>query len=262
MNSAATPAPGTLYFRCNVCGQRSLTELDRLGREVVSCQTCGSTPRARAIIRVLSSELFERNFALPDFPRRPDIRGIGTTDWEGYALRLAEKFSYQNTFYHQEPRLDLAAVDLAPELIAANDFVISSEVFEHVPPPVGRAFQNVWRMLKPGGVFILTVPFGLQDKTAEHFPELHEFTIIEKNGSFVLRNVTRLGVVQEFHELVFHGGPGTTLEMRLFSERALYQHLQDAGFTDIKAHRAPDFACGVWWPEPCSFPLSARKPNL
>jgi SAM-dependent methyltransferase len=155
--------------------------------------------------------------------------------------------------------LDIAA-EVSPALWGSNDFVISSDVFEHVLPPVARAFDNVSRLLKPGGLFILTVPFGTQPKTIEHFPELHDFKIVETDGNYVLTNVTREGVVQRFDRLVFHGGPGTTLEMRVFAEGDLIKHLAAAGFLEIEVHRNPLFQYGIWWAGPCSFPISARKP--
>jgi SAM-dependent methyltransferase len=179
--------PGTLCFRCNICGANRLTPLHRLRREDVSCNGCGSTPRARAVIRTLSLELFGENLVLSDFGTRPDIRGLGMTDWQGYANKLAEKFNYRNTYYHQEPRFDISAVEIPVHLLA-NDFVISSEVFEHVVPPVTRAFENVWKMLKPGGLFILTVPYGSNKEKIEHFPELYDFTIVQDHETFVLKN--------------------------------------------------------------------------
>ena len=109
--SAISCEPGTLCFRCNICGENCQTALDRLGREDASCKGCGSLPRKRAIIRVLSTQLFGKNLLLSDFHPRPDICGLGMTDWKGYADRLAEKFSYRNTYYHQEPRLDISAVE-------------------------------------------------------------------------------------------------------------------------------------------------------
>jgi SAM-dependent methyltransferase len=252
--------PPTLLFYCNICGKPSLTDVRRLDREVPTCQACDSNARARAVIQVLSMELFHENLLLADFPVRREIRGLGMTDWEGYAVKLAEKFDYQNTYYHEEPRLDIAAAGIAPEFVG-KDFIISSEVLEHVTPPVSRAFENVWKMLKPSGVFVLTVPYGTQRETVEHFPELNEFSVVEKEGSFVLRNKTRAGVVEEFNDLIFHGGPGATLEMRVFSETALIQNLKDAGFANIKVHRAADLVHGIWWPEPWAFPISARKPK-
>jgi SAM-dependent methyltransferase len=248
----------TLRFYCNICGKPSLTDVRLLTREGATCKTCGSSARARAIIRVLSVELFGDNLSLEDFAPNQEICGLGMTDWEGYAVKLAKKFNYRNTYYHKEPKLDISAATIAPDLMA-NDFVISSDVFEHVTPPVSRAFENVWRMLKPGGVFVLTAPYGRQVETIEHFPELNEFAIVENKGSLVLRNKTKEGAIQEFDNLVFHGGPGSTLEMRIFSENDLIRHLKDAGFVDIKVHWTADLVHGVWWPEPWALPLSARK---
>ncbi len=183
------------------------------------------------------------------------------TDWDGYAGRLAEKFRYENTFYHQEPQLDIAAAQMPPERVGQSDFIISSEVFEHIAPPVQRAFDNVYRLLKPGGVFVLTTPFGNQKSTIEHFPGLYDFEVLERQGAYVLRNVTREGRVQEWSDLVFHGGPGSTLELRVFARVDLIGHLQAAGFEEIKVHEEPDFSHGIYWPDPWSLPLSAKKPK-
>jgi SAM-dependent methyltransferase len=256
--SAISYEPGTLCFHCNICGEHSQIALDRLGRDESSCKGCRSCSRMRAVIHVLSTELFGKSLLLEDFPARPDIRGLGMTDWVGYANTLAEKFSYQNTYYDQEPRLDIAAAEI-PVHFLVNDFVISSEVFEHVVPPVSRAFENVAKMLKPGGLFVLSVPYTNKKETIEHFPDLYDFTVVKDHDTFVLRNKTKEGVIQEFRNLVFHGGPGTTLEMRAFSENSIVQHLKNAGFHAIKIHREPDFAHGVWWPQPWALPISARR---
>jgi len=254
-------APKTLCFECNICGESCLVAIDRLQREVPSCRACGSTPRSRAIIRALSLELFGQNLVLPDFPVSRGISGLGMTDWQGYASRLAEKFAYTNTYYHQEPQLDISNPEIPDRSVQSNDFIISSEIFEHVAPPVLRAFENTFKMLKPGGIFVLTVPYGIQSETIEHFPDLYDFTIIADNGSYRLENVTRFGEVQKFHDLVFHDGPGTTLEMRVFAETALLQHLAEAGFENITVHRTSDLLHGIWWPQPWAFPLSARRPR-
>ena len=252
--------PGTLVFQCNICGQRCQTKLDELTRETQSC-SCGSNTRRRSVIRVLTTELFGKSLTLTEIDRHPELKGLGMTDWNDYAPRLAEKFSYQNTFYHKEPRLDISDRNIAPELIGSHDFIISSDVFEHIVPPVSQAFENVRRMLRPGGLFVLTVPYGIQEKTTEHFPELNEFHLIEENGSYRLRNITKTGEIQEFDRLVFHGGAGATLEMRAFAEVDLIRHLEKAEFERITIHRAPDFVHGIWWPQPWSLPISAWRPK-
>jgi SAM-dependent methyltransferase len=254
--------PGTLCFECNICGERCLVAAAQLQRETASCEACGSSPRLRAVIRALSLSLFGQNLVLPDFPVSREISGLGMTDWEGYAVRLAEKFRYTNTYYHKEPKLDISNSEVPERLVQSSDFIISSEIFEHVVPPVLRAFQNAFKLLKPGGILILTVPYGTQAETVEHFPELNDFNIIANDESYRLENVTQSGEVQEFHDLIFHGGPGSTLEMRVFAEAALLQHLAEAGFETITVHRTPDFPHGIWWPQPWAFPLSARRPRL
>src|ERR1700682_2538249 len=253
---AALPV-GSLTFRCNICGAPNCVEADRLGREDDSCR-CGSKVRYRGVIRVLSLALFGRSLAIPDFPVRRDLTGIGLTDWEGYARPLASKLGYTNTFLHREPKLDITAIDGFPE--HGLDFVISSDVFEHVPPPVSRAFQNARKLLKPGGTFILTVPYRNEpgSRTIEHFPDLHEFEIVRADGKRQLKNTTRDGRAQIFDDLVFHGAEGEPLERRVFSAECLRDELATAGFKDFKIHDENEFVSGIYWAERWSLPMTAR----
>jgi 2-polyprenyl-3-methyl-5-hydroxy-6-metoxy-1,4-benzoquinol methylase len=50
------------------------------------------------------------------------------------AQRLARKFDYVNTFFDGEPRFDIT--ETHPDQYGTYDFIISADVFEHVPPPV------------------------------------------------------------------------------------------------------------------------------
>ncbi len=246
-------------FQCNLCGADCQFELDRLDRETVSCPSCNSTPRTRAIVHLLGQKLLGQSIPLPQFPIRRSLSGLGMTDSENYAAGLAQKFTYQNTYFHKHPYLDIAA-ELKPEQLGSYDFVISSEVFEHVVPPVALAFANVFRLLKLGGLLIFTAPYGEQSETIEHFPDLHDFTIAELDRNYTLTNLTREGTMQKFDHLVFHGGPGKTLEMRIFAESDLLRHLGAAGFSEIEIHRQPCLQYGIWWTRPLSLPISARRP--
>jgi SAM-dependent methyltransferase len=253
-----TIQPGSLIFRCNVCGNKCIAHVSQLGREIASCPYCRSTVRMRSIVYALSTSLFGQSLALPDFPFRPDIHVIGLSDWDGYAAPLASKLSYQNTFYHQDPRLDIMSIE--PALENTLDVLISSEVFEHVPPPVSIVFQNSFRLLKPGGTLILTVPYLLKSAAVEHFPDLHDYKILNQNGKFVLHNTTRDGQKQIFENLVFHGGPGETLEMRIFSLNWIMSELETAGFQEIKILSTSDFEHGIFFRDHWSLPMTARKP--
>lgn len=246
----------SLSFRCNVCGRRCAAKMADIGREIPSCKNCGSTLRWRSVIHALSMELFGKSLRLQDFPASPRITGLGMSDWDGYAILLARKFNYRNTYYHQEPKFDITCFD--PSLEGTFDFIISSDVFEHVPPPVSKAFENARKLLKPRGVLIFTVPYSKDEKTVEHFPELYDYRITETNGHHILSNVTRNGVRQTFDELVFHGGHGATLEMRLFSELSLLEEFRKAGFDKVKFYKDDDLAHGIQWSHDWSLPISAR----
>ena len=191
------------------------------------------------------------------------IRGLGLSDWEPYALRLADRFDYTNTHFDREPRLDITSAEGHKGDL---DFLIASEVFEHVAPPVDRAFRNAARLLKPDGVLIFTVPFGVEPQvdTIEHFPGLHEFHIDQgEDAAPALVNTTAEGEIQRFTNLVFHGGEGMTLEMRVFARRALLAELRAAGFGYVRVVRSGSREHGVYWPHPWSLPIlaSPRGPS-
>src|SRR5947208_3368036 len=251
--------PGTLFFQCNICGNLCTIELASLSREAKSCANCSSSPRTRAVIRTLSSCLFQENLILSEFPIRNDIKGLGLTDPESYASQLKQKFDYVNTYFHQEPRLDIASDSIAPEQRQVYDFIISSEVFEHIVPPVQVAFDNAYQMLRRGGLLLLTVPYGLQPETIEHFPELHEFTLVERDGGCELHNLTKSGVRQTFRNLVFHGGRGSTLEMLVFSYSCLLRRLSAVRFAVVEVHIYPDFRHGLWLYHHWSLHITERE---
>lgn len=242
-------------FRCNVCGAACRVAPAALSRETRSCGACGSTVRTRTIVHLLTTELFGRSMTLPEVPRRMDLVGIGLSDSPGYAIPLAKKLGYANTYFHTEPRLDIA--DVPGDRAAEADFIIASDVFEHVAPPVARAFANARRLLKPPGVLIFSVPYSLAPDTVEHFPDLYDYRLIEVGGAWRLENRTSDGRLQVFTDLVFHGGPGTTLEMRLFSRTALEREFRTAGFARMRIADEPCPEHGIVWPEPWSVPMVA-----
>ena len=136
-----------------------------MGREVPSCFDCGSTVRLRGLIHLLSIELFGVSVPMAEMPRRKGLRGLGMSDSARFAAALEDRFSYTNSFYHKEPRFDVLAMD--ERHFGQYDFIISSEVLEHIPPPPERGFEALFRMLKPRGVLLLTVPYTLKESTED-----------------------------------------------------------------------------------------------
>lgn len=253
-----------IVFRCNICDRENQAVLGQLTREAATCSKCSSSVRLRSIVQILTSELFGHSLCLSEIPASPRIAGIGLSCWPGYADRLARRLNYRNTFYHREPHLDITRIDAAME--GTLDFVIATDVFEHVNPPVSTAFENVRRLLKPGGVFIFSVPFshagGEPQPTQEHFPDLHDYEIQAVDDAFRLKNTNRAGEVQYFDDLVFHGGPGSILELRLFSEWSIMREMEGAGFHDVAVYSGSDLRHGIHWADNWSVPMAARlKPK-
>lgn len=131
---------------------------------------------------------------LQEFPVDKAISGLGMSDWEGYSKGLVQRLAYTNIYCHTEPRLDITNVP--EEATAKHRFLISSDIFEHIP------------------IFAL--------------------------------------------EMIFHGGSGMNLEMRMFSEPDLRRRLARAGFPSIRiyADHVPEF--GILWPMDWAVPVAAR----
>jgi SAM-dependent methyltransferase len=226
-------------------------------REFQSCGHCRSSLRMRSIVHALSLALYGRSIPLPEFRADKRIAGLGISDWEGYARGLAEKFSYTNTYYHQEPRLDITAVP--GSMVGQYRFLISSDVFEHIAPEgLEAAFANSRRLLRKDGVFVFTVPFAREAETREHFPRLHDWRIEERDGRRVLVNTTASGERETFEDLVFHGGDGMTLEMRVFGEKDLRRRLAAVGYSKVQVGVPEDLRYGIAWPIDHSPPIVAR----
>ena len=260
MTYSSSASPSKTYI-CNICGEEVARTDGPPGRETLGCENCISTVRLRGLVALLSREIFGTHIALTDFPALKGVRGFGMSDPPGLAQRLEKVFDYTNTFYHQPPTIDI--VNPPETELGRYDFIISSEVMEHIPPPAVEGFRNLHRLLKPEGLLLLTVPYKIPDlhdgPRGEHFPNLHQYTLTNVGGKVVLVNRTKDGKLELFEDLVFHGGDGSTLEMRIFTEESLKQVIQDAGFDEVEivSENVPEY--GVDHAETWSLPVLARK---
>ena len=236
----------TIRFICNICDTRNEINISNFHRELAHCKNCKSTPRFRGIIYHLSKALFGESLLLKCFPINKKIRGLEMSGWETYACVLEEKFSYVNTFYDRNPRFDVTSGDY--KCYQDLDFVISTDVFEHIMPPVQAAFDNVFSMLKERGVFVFSVPYIDGAETLEHFQNINKFQLYDFFGRKVLVNETKTGKFEVFDNLIFHGGEGCTLEMRVFAEKSIIMCLQRAGFKSIEIQNQPILEYGYYWP--------------
>ena len=241
-------------FRCNVCG--AVNQHEVTASEPASC-SCGANVRIRAMLHLLSLELFGTSLDLPDFPRLPSLRALGTSDHANYARVLEQKVGYTNTFADRPPVFDLSQPH--PEDHGRYDFVLSGDVLEHVPPPVRFTLSEICRILKPNGFFVFTVFCRPDGSTREHFPSLHEFRVVTLSGQPVLLNRRTDGVLETYTDLVLHAGDCGSLEMRECSAPDLRRELCEAGFQDLVflEHDVPER--GIVFDSDTSQPVLARK---
>jgi SAM-dependent methyltransferase len=244
-------------FTCNICGAANVSAADVLERERPTCSRCRSSMRFRSVVLALSRALFGLDLKLPDFPTLKSVRGLGLSDSDTYSEGLEERFSYTNTYYHRAPRFDLLQPD--EKEFGRYDFVICSEVLEHVPDPVERAFATLGALLKPTGVLILTVPYSHEPGTLEHYPEMAGAAFAEVDGRTVLVGRSASGEYRVFDRIKFHGGIGSTLERRVFSDECIRTALAAAGFTAVRFDPTPNREFGVVYAAPCSLPVIAVR---
>lgn len=252
----AAPKRPKLRFLCNICGTSACAPTEHFDRETPSCPHCGSTVRFRAFIALLGQALGRGTTPLVDWPVDKAISGVGLSDWPGYAGLLTEKCDYRNTHFHAEPKLDICAPP--SDWQGRFDFLLSSDVFEHVMPPVRAAFEGSFRLLKPGGLLVMSVPFVPKARTREHYPDAVGYRL-DESGRVRIERASGGDYVAA--DPLFHGGPGATLEMRLFGGLDLEADLEAAGFEAVRVHAEAILEVGVVHPSPFSLPITARKPR-
>jgi hypothetical protein len=142
---------------------------------------------------------------------------IGMSDWDTLANSLSARddVEYTNTFYHCAPYIDICEVP--PYLREVAHIVICSDVIEHVPYPVENAIVGLSNVIKTGGYLVLSVPYDFRDFTTEHYSDLTNLTVVDVGSEFVVVGRNATNEVQTRANPVFHGGPGTTLEMRFMA---------------------------------------------
>lgn len=248
-----------MTFQCNVCGERVESAVESLSREAGACPRCGANVRLRSIAYLVGLALFGTTKPTTEWPVRRDLVGYGVSDWQLFSKYY--RFAYKNTQFEPSTDEDHAFLDITDppdDWSETADLISCSEVLEHVAPPVTLAFAGLYRLLKPGGVLILTVPYTFSS-TVEHFPNLYDWTVSEGNAK--LTNVTRSGKVESFSGLCFHEGGTATLEMRIFGLDDIRKHLRHAGFTGIGIMDYDVLPYGIRYGLVPGRPIIARRPG-
>jgi len=243
-----------IYFICLACFRPTFTTKIALGREAQNCTWCKSTSRERAILFQIHKQVLLKKARHPF--RKVKILGVSDGDLTATVLARVYKKRYTNYHYHIEPKLDIT--NIPQSLTASADIVSCSEVLEHVQPPIQNAFDGLYQILKSDGVLVLSVPHtDINGEHIEHFPIMTDSRLLESGSKYVLVGKSLDGKKLEFANLTFHGGIGTTLEYRIFSQKSLIKSLELSNFKKLISCKNIGLL-GINW-EPWSRVWTANK---
>lgn len=166
-------------FYCNTCGRLSIAKPRSLNnpyielRESIICFFCRSSNRNRQIASViLNSEMIKKNyFSLREFALKEKFIIYNTENERSVHDSLKRMTGYVSSEYLGEKYNSGEIVDgiMHQDIMETSfpdncyDIVLSSDILEHVSDP-WKAFKEIYRILKPGGSHIFTVPF-YQDRS-------------------------------------------------------------------------------------------------
>jgi hypothetical protein len=133
-------------------------------RETVTCTSCNMNNRQRLVARLLQQSLLESSERTPQrvyfMEQVTPIFAWAKACLKNIELIGSEYLGPQyagaqvvNGIRHED------VMNLSFEDNSVN-FIISNDVFEHVPDPK-KAFRECARILAPGGVMLATIPFGV-----------------------------------------------------------------------------------------------------
>lgn len=156
---------------CAVCGNPTVFRLRSENfREDVTCAVCGSFNRQRQTVHVLLSSI--KGGDVGPFASIKNIPA-STKLWNAEANRALHNrlLAHLKDNYYSSEYIDpglksgqvwdgVLHVDMQQTHFEDGtlDFVLSSDVLEHLPHP-DRALREIFRILRPGGYHIFTVPF-------------------------------------------------------------------------------------------------------
>lgn len=153
---------------CPICEKpATFSSSEKWFRDHLLCSGCGSIPRERALMKVLSD--YYPNFrGLDIHESSPGGRGVSTklyTECSGYT---ASQYYPNITLGQVHPQSGYRCENIEQLTFpdSSFDLFITQDVMEHIFDPE-KAFKEIARVLKPGGAHIFTVPIVNKNKKSE-----------------------------------------------------------------------------------------------
>jgi glycosyltransferase involved in cell wall biosynthesis len=154
---------------CNFCGQQQTFYKNHNSlREGYHCCKCQSSLRYRGQAEAIVQIFAQPNITLlKDLAQDPDFKQLSIYE-PGVIGSFRKYFEHLPNYINSYFWSDVTPGDYRDGLQCQNlekltykdeqfDLVISSDIMEHVRHP-WEAFQETWRVLKPGGYYIFSIP--------------------------------------------------------------------------------------------------------
>lgn len=206
--------PKKLYFGfCPLCGKKTVMLMENPNlRETGFCLFCSAMARYKGIAEILKrlilikshfKELdieilkkYLKKVNLTQYSIKKIFKNIKSKNFSVYepsstgaiyyALRKFRFYIYSEFFPYPNLKPGQLIGDTRFEDIQtlsfddnSFDLVLTQEVFEHIKDPE-LAFKEIYRVLKPGGIHVFTIPFENREKTIKR---------IDKNNKILINPV-------------------------------------------------------------------------
>jgi glycosyltransferase involved in cell wall biosynthesis len=198
-------------------GQRSTNSWIPNWRERMECPLCGMNNRQRLVATLINQHVSNsKNQNVYFMEQVTPIYNWAISKFKEHNLVGSEYLGYE---YEGGTTVKGIRHEDVENLSFSNsqlDFIVSNDVFEHVPHPA-KAFAECARVLKPGGVMLATIPFhsGMDES--------------------VIRAQLDNGQMEYLLPEAYHGNPVSADGSIVFTDFGwdILEQMKGAGFSDV-----------------------------
>lgn len=162
---------------CNICEEKTVFVVyNEWLRGNYKCKRCQTVPRNRALVNVINKYCKDwKNLEVHESSPSGRMSEMFSKNCPGYSSSHYFSDVPRGEYKGKHRSEDLQALTFAD---ASFDLIITSDVFEHVFEP-HKAFAEIARVLKPGGMHIFTIPWIPNHKFSSRRATMYEDGTIE-----------------------------------------------------------------------------------